>query len=165
MLQMNLFSKQNQSHRCRKQTYGYQGGRGRGMNWEIGIDICTLLILRIKQITNENQTYSSGNSTQFSVVTKMGSKSRKRRRDMCMLCCAKSLQSCPTLCNPVNCSPPGSSVYGILQARILEWAAMLSTSRSSRPRDQTHGPCSSCIAGRFFTAEPPEKPGYVYMYS
>ena len=35
--------------------------------------------------------------------------------------CAKSLQSCPTLCNPIDCSPPGSSVHGILQARILEW--------------------------------------------
>ena len=36
---------------------------------------------------------------------------------------AKSLQSCPTLCDPMNCSPPGYSVHGILQARILEWAA------------------------------------------
>ena len=36
--------------------------------------------------------------------------------------CAQSLQSCPTLCDPVNDSPPGSSVHGILQARILEWS-------------------------------------------
>ena len=36
---------------------------------------------------------------------------------------AKSLQLCPTLCNPMDCSPPGSSVHGILQARILEWVA------------------------------------------
>ena len=41
---------------------------------------------------------------------------------MCFVC-AKSLQSCPTLCNPIDCSPPGSSVHGILQARILEWVA------------------------------------------
>ena len=41
-------------------------------------------------------------------------------------------QSCPTLCNPTDCSPPGSSVYGILQARILEWVAMRS-SRGSSP--------------------------------
>ena len=40
---------------------------------------------------------------------------------MCMR--AKSLQSCPTLCDPVNCSPPGSSVRGISQARVLEWVA------------------------------------------
>jgi len=41
---------------------------------------------------------------------------------------AKSLQSCLTLCDPVDCSPPGSSVHGILQARILEWVAISSTS-------------------------------------
>ena len=42
MVQMNLFAKQKQSRRCRKQTYGYQGGKGEGgMNWEIGIDIYT----------------------------------------------------------------------------------------------------------------------------
>ena len=42
-------------------------------------------------------------------------------------CCAKSLQLCPTLCNPVDCSLPGSSVHGILHARILEWVAMPSS--------------------------------------
>ena len=51
---------------------------------------------------------------------------------------AKSLQSCPTLCNPI---PPGPSVYGILQARILERVAMPSFRRSSQPRDQTHILC------------------------
>ena len=39
---------------------------------------------------------------------------------------AKLLQSCLTLCDPMDCSPPGSSVHGILQTRILEWVAMLS---------------------------------------
>ena len=38
--------------------------------------------------------------------------------------CAQSLQSCLTLCDPLDCSPPGSSVHGILQARILEWVAI-----------------------------------------
>ena len=51
--------------------------------------------------------------------------------------CAQSLQSCLTLCNPMNCSPSGSSVHGILQARILEWVAMPSSSGSSWPRDRT----------------------------
>ena len=46
-------------------------------------------------------------------------------------------QSCPTLCNPMDCSPPGSSLHGILQARILEWVAMPFSRRSSQPRDQT----------------------------
>ena len=46
-------------------------------------------------------------------------------------------QSCPTLCNPVYCSPPGSSVRGILQVRILEWVAIPFSRESSQPRDQT----------------------------
>ena len=55
----------------------------------------------------------------------------------------------------MDCRPPGSSLLGILQARILEWVAISSSRRSSQPRDQTH---ISCIAGRFFITEPPEKP-------
>ena len=69
-----------------------------------------------------------------------------------------SLQSCLMLCDPMDCSPPGSSVHGILQARILEWVAMPSSRGSSWPRDQTW---VSCIAGRFFTAEPPGRPSVV----
>ena len=57
-------------------------------------------------------------------------------------------QLCPTLCDPMDCSPPGSSVHGILQARILEWVAIPFSRGSSRPRDWTW---ISCIAGRFFT--------------
>ena len=57
-------------------------------------------------------------------------------------------QSCLTICNPMNCSPPGSSVHGILQARILEWVAIPFSRGSSQTRDQTQ---VCCIAGRFFT--------------
>ena len=57
-------------------------------------------------------------------------------------------QSCPTLCNPMDYSPQGSAVHGILQARILEWVAMPSSRGSSQPTDWTQ---VSCIAGRFFT--------------
>ena len=49
-----------------------------------------------------------------------------------------SCLSCPTLCNPMDCSPPGSSVHWILQARILEWVAMPSSRESSQIRDRTH---------------------------
>ena len=49
--------------------------------------------------------------------------------------CAKSFQSCLTLCGPVDCSPPASSVPGILQARILGWIAISSSRGSSQPRD------------------------------
>ena len=54
-------------------------------------------------------------------------------------------QTCPTLCNPMDCSLPGSSVQGVLQARILEWVAIPSSRGSSQPRDQTHVSCGSCI--------------------
>ena len=64
---------------------------------------------------------------------------------------AKSLQLCRILCDPVDCSLPGSLVHGILQARILEWVAMPSSRRSSQPRDRTCGSPVSCIAGGFFT--------------
>ena len=47
-------------------------------------------------------------------------------------------QLCPTLCNPTDYSPPGSSVHGILQARILAWVAVPACRWSSRPKDQTH---------------------------
>ena len=56
-------------------------------------------------------------------------------------------QLCPIFCEPMDCSPPGSSVLGILQARILEWVAIPFSRRYSRPRDRTQVPC---IAGRVF---------------
>ena len=55
--------------------------------------------------------------------------------------------SCPTLCDSMDCSPPGSSVHGILQASILEWVAIPFSWGSSQCRDWTR---ISCIAGRFF---------------
>ena len=57
------------------------------------------------------------------------------------VCVCSAAQSCLTLCHSMDCSQPGSSVHEILQARILEWVAMSSSSRSSQHRDQT---CSSC---------------------
>ena len=62
--------------------------------------------------------------------------------------CAKS---CVTLCNPMGYSLPGSSVYGILQARILEWVAMFSSRESSWPTDKTPRLKFPALAGRFFT--------------
>ena len=61
--------------------------------------------------------------------------------------CVLVAQSCPTLCDPMDCSPPGSSVHRIFQTRILEWVAISFSRRSSQPRDQTQ---VSYIAGGFF---------------
>ena len=72
---------------------------------------------------------------------------------------AQSLR-CVQLCEPMDCSPPGSTIHGIFQARILKWVA-ISFRGSSWPSD---GICVSYIAGGFFTAEPPGSPtlkGYV----
>ena len=62
--------------------------------------------------------------------------------------CVLVTQSCRTLCEPMDCSPPGSSVHGILQASILEWVAIHFSRGSSQPGDQTQ---VSFIASRFFT--------------
>ena len=58
-------------------------------------------------------------------------------------------QPCLTLCEPVDCSPPGVSIHGVLQARILEWVAISFSRGSSQTRNRTH---ISLIAGRFFTS-------------
>ena len=65
-----------------------------------------------------------------------------RKTDQLYLCKVKMLvtQSCPTPCDLVDCSPPGSSVHGILQAGILEWVAIPFSRISSRPRDWTQSP-------------------------
>ena len=65
---------------------------------------------------------------------------------MCM--CAKSLQFCPTLCDTMNCSPPGYWVHGILQARILEWVAVSFSRGPSQPRDWTWVSCVPCTGWR-----------------
>ena len=61
-----------------------------------------------------------------------------------MLACLVS-QSCPTRCNLIDGSPPGSSVHGISQARIMEWVVIPFSMGSSQPRDPTHISCVSCI--------------------
>ena len=55
-----------------------------------------------------------------------------------LLSSAKWIQWCPTLCNPMDCSPPGSSLHGVFQARILGWVAISFSRGSSQPRNRTH---------------------------
>ena len=75
--------------------------------------------------------------------------SSKETSPVDMLYCA---QSRPTLWDPIDYSPLGSSVHGISQAEILEWVAISSSRGSPQPRDRTHISCVSCIAERFFTS-------------
>ena len=100
-------------------------GQGAGMDWESGISRCTLVYT--EWINNKFLLCSTGRYIQYiALVT----------------------QSCPALCDPMDCSLVGSSVHGILQARVLEWIAIPFFKGSSQSRDQT---LVSCIAGRFFT--------------
>ena len=62
-------------------------------------------------------------------------------------------QSCLTLCNLMHCNLPGSSVHGVIQARILEWVAI----SSAPPGIELDSPATPAVAGRLFTTEPPGK--------
>ena len=67
-------------------------------------------------------------------------------------------QSCPTLCDPMVCGPPGSSVHGILQAEVLEWVAIPCSRGSSQPRDQSWSPALWVDS---LPSEPPGSPTYL----
>ena len=89
---------------------------------------------------NKDPLNSTENSTQYSVIIYVGKESEKewiyvyvklnrfavhlKHCKSTAAAAAKSLQSCPTLCDPIDGSPPGSSIPGILQARILQWVAI-----------------------------------------
>ena len=72
----------------------------------------------------------------------------------------------PTLCKSMDCSLPGSSVHGILQARIMEWVAMPSSKVSSQPGDQTQvSYISPALVGRFFTTSTSWEASYTCLAS
>ena len=83
---------------------------------------------------------------EWKTINNIAKHTRCHESSACMS--AKSLQLCPTLCDPVDHSPTESSVHGILQARILEWVAIPSSRGSSLPRDWTHVSYVSCIGRR-----------------
>ena len=76
-----------------------------------------------------------------------------RKHTTAVLCMhAKALQSCPTLCEPMDCNLPGSSVHGILQARVLKWVATPSSRGSSRTSIEPTSLMSPAWGGYFFTS-------------
>ena len=84
---------------------------------------------------------------------------------VCVCVCTRAraysvIHLCLTLCNPMNSSPPGSSVHGILQARILEWVAISSSRASFGPRIEA---ASCALAGRFFTTAHVGSPLNIYQ--
>ena len=78
-----------------------------------------------------------------------------------LLACKLSPSVVPTLCDPVDCSPPGSSVHRISQAGILKWVANSYSRVSSWSRDRTH---FSCLASGFFTTGLPGKPHPFFFF-
>ena len=81
---------------------------------------------------------------------------------LCVCVCVLVAQSCLILCDPVDCSSPGSSVHGILQVRILEWVAMPSFNGSSKAGIE---PRSSALQADSLLAEPPGKPFFALGHS
>ena len=75
--------------------------------------------------------------------------------DVLCVCACFVAQSCATLCDPMDCDPPGSSVHGILQARILEWVAISFSRGSSPPKDE---PRSPALQADSLPSEPQGKP-------
>ena len=138
---MNLFTKQKQTLRLRELTYGsrWESGSGWGERVvrEFGMDMYILLYL--KWIPNKDLLSGTGNSVQRHAAAWMGGEFRREWTQVCgwlstwnyhtllishAAAAAESLQSCPTLCDPIDGSPPGSPVPGTLQARTLEWVAI-----------------------------------------
>ena len=97
------------------------------------------------------QHTSEGDGVQWEVCVRGG---------RLLLVGAESLKSFPTLCDPRDCSPPGSSVQGISQARILEWATTSFSRALSNPGIEAGSPA---LVGRFPLTEPPGKPGLVVV--
>ena len=99
--------------------------------------------------SNTSQEVEKEKQTQF-YIKQVKKKKKEKNRPGKVTKEVKVLvtQSCPTLCNPLNYSPPGSSVHGTLQVRILEWVTIPFSRRSSQTRNQIW---ISYTAGRFFT--------------
>ena len=81
----------------------------------------------------------------------------------CLQCVRTVASVMSDSCDLMDCGPPGSSIQGILQAKILEWVAMPSSRGSSWPRDRTHISYVSCI-GRWHLLVPPGKPILIFIY-
>ena len=103
-----------------------------------------LFIQRIKKKTNWKRNMHPYVHCSIIYNSQCMDKEDVRYKCMCVCVCAHACvraQLCPALCNPMDCSPPCSSVHGIILAWILEWIAMPSSRGSSWPRDWTHVSC------------------------
>ena len=112
--------------------------------WASGYDYSPSLLFLLASWMMSGQSYSHILTTEYPwslnryVVQNLPTDSH-------YVCMSSVAQSCLTLCNPMNYTPPGSSAHGIFQARILEQAVISYSRGSSQPGDQTHISCVFCI--------------------
>jgi len=130
IIQVNLFTKQKQIHRLRKQTCGYQRGKVvEGISWEFGTDIYTLLLLLLSRFSRVSVRPHRQQPTRLPRPWDSPGKNTGVGCHFLLQCMkvkseSEVAQLCPTLNDPMDCSPPGFSVRGIFQARVLEWGAI-----------------------------------------
>ena len=109
---------------------------------------CLLLWLAVHLLVLSLHSFFSPSKTPFYPDSSLSNSPSELTKRLSFQSLVLAAQSYPTLCEPRDCSPPGSFVHGILQVRILEWVAILFSRASSQPRDLTW---VSYIAGRLFT--------------
>ena len=109
---------------------------------------CLLLWLAVHLLVLSLHSFFSPSKTPFYPDSSLSNSPSELSKRLSFQSLVLAAQSYPTLCEPRDCSPPGSFVHGILQVRILEWVAILFSRASSQPRDLTW---VSYIAGRLFT--------------
>ena len=133
-----------------------EGKRGRGrqrMRWLDGIiDSMNMSLSKLQEIVKDRGAWHSPQGHKESDRVEQLNNNNSIGIEGCYVhVCAKSLQACPTLCDPMDCSLPGSSVYGILQVRILEWVAMPFSRGFFRLGMEPMSLMSPALAGGFFT--------------
>ena len=109
---------------------------------------CLLLWLAVHLLVLSLHSFFSPSKTPFYPDSSLSNSPSELSKRLSFQSLVLAAQSYPTLCEPRDCSPPGSFAHGILQVRILEWVAILFSRASSQPRDLTW---VSYIAGRLFT--------------
>ena len=137
--------------KCGRPSNGHQTGKGQSSS-QFPRSVVLKNVLTIGQLHSSPMLVRSclkSSMLGFSITW-----TKNFQKSMCI--CVKSLPSCPTICDPMDYSPPGFSAHGILRARLLEWVVMPSSRGSSQPRDRTH---ISCLLHWQASSLPlPEKP-------